>query len=60
MHTALTAEGPVLLVLTVVPTPGEVHPRATASTGPVEIADRFRVAAAAGGAVGTGTAQDTP
>ncbi|NGO45622.1 phosphonopyruvate decarboxylase [Streptomyces ureilyticus] len=60
MHTALTAEGPVLLVLTVVPTPDEVHPRATASTGPVEIADRFRVAAAAGGAVGTKTTQDTP
>ncbi|MFI0815762.1 thiamine pyrophosphate-dependent enzyme [Streptomyces sp. NPDC021098] len=46
IRTALTAEGPVLLALSVVPTPGEVHPRATASTGPVEIADRFRKAAA--------------
>lgn len=42
---ALTADGPVLLALTVVPTPGEVHPRATASVGPVLIADRFRAAA---------------
>lgn len=46
IRTALTADGPVLLALSVVPTPGEVHPRATASTGPVEIADRFRKAAA--------------
>ncbi|MFG2985026.1 thiamine pyrophosphate-dependent enzyme [Streptomyces sp. NPDC048258] len=42
----LTAKGPVLGVFRVVPTPGEVHPRATASTGPLDIAARFRGAAA--------------
>ncbi|MFI6103289.1 thiamine pyrophosphate-dependent enzyme [Streptomyces sp. NPDC051310] len=47
LRAALTAEGPVLLALTVVPTPGEVHPRATASLGPELIAGRFREAAAA-------------
>lgn len=47
MRTALSADGPVLMVLTVMPTPGEIHPRATASRGPVEIAERFRAAATA-------------
>ncbi|WP_055528986.1 phosphonopyruvate decarboxylase [Streptomyces alboniger] len=42
---ALDAKGPVLCVFRVVPTPGEVHPRATASTGPADIVRRFRAAA---------------
>jgi phosphonopyruvate decarboxylase len=46
LRAALTAEGPVLLALTVVPTPGEVYPRATASLGPADIAGRFRAATA--------------
>jgi phosphonopyruvate decarboxylase len=44
LRTALTAEGPVLVALTVVPTPDEVHPRATAALGLPEIAERFRAA----------------
>ncbi len=42
---ALAATGPVLCVFAVVPTPDEVHPRATAETGLDVIADRFRTAA---------------
>ncbi len=45
LRTALTAEGPVLLVLTVVPTPDEVHPRASASRSLSDIAERFRAVA---------------
>lgn len=48
LRTALAAEGPVLLALTVVPTPDEVHPRATAALGPAEIAERFRAASGEG------------
>jgi phosphonopyruvate decarboxylase len=42
LRSALTAEGPILLALTAAPTPDEVHPRATASLGLAEIAERFR------------------
>ena len=42
---ALAAPGPVLCALRVVPTPGEVHPRASASTSPEHIAARFTEAA---------------
>lgn len=45
LRDALTADGPVLLVLAVRPTPDEVHPRATAAIGPKESAERFRAAA---------------
>ncbi|MFF3677349.1 thiamine pyrophosphate-dependent enzyme [Streptomyces sp. NPDC002120] len=48
LRTALGTPGPVFCALTVVPTPGEVHPRATASTGPLDIVKRFRQAAAPG------------
>jgi phosphonopyruvate decarboxylase len=46
IRSALSGRGPVLCVLRVVPTPREVHPRATASTGLDEIAGRFRTEAA--------------
>jgi phosphonopyruvate decarboxylase len=45
LDTALDAAGPVLCVLTVRPTPGEVHPRATAESGLDDIAARFHAAA---------------
>lgn len=45
LRTALAAEGPVLLALSVVATPDEVHPRATAALGLPEITERFRAAA---------------
>ncbi|WP_206795391.1 thiamine pyrophosphate-dependent enzyme [Amycolatopsis sp. MtRt-6] len=48
MRWALRAPGPVLCVLDVVPTPEEVHPRASASAGLAELTDRFRTAVAAG------------
>jgi phosphonopyruvate decarboxylase len=38
---ALTAPGPVLCAFRVMPTPGEVYPRATASAGPEVIMRRF-------------------
>lgn len=46
LRTALTAAGPVLFALTVVPTPDEVYPRASASLGLPAVAGRFRSAAA--------------
>lgn len=46
LRTALTAAGPVLFALTVVPTPDEVHPRASASLDLPAVAGRFRSAAA--------------
>jgi phosphonopyruvate decarboxylase len=46
LQVALAAPGPVLLALKVVPTPREVHARATASIGLDHIARRFREAAA--------------
>ncbi|MFD7015300.1 phosphonopyruvate decarboxylase [Streptomyces sp. NPDC059928] len=55
LRLALKEQGPVLCVLRVVPTPDQVHPRATASTGPLEIVARFREAAAT---TGKGTAAD--
>jgi phosphonopyruvate decarboxylase len=45
LRTALSVEGPVLLALTVVPTPGDVYPRATASHSLPQIAERFQEAA---------------
>lgn len=45
IRAALIAPGPVLCALWVVPTPGEVHPRASASTGPALITTRFTEAA---------------
>lgn len=38
---ALQESGPVLCVLRVLPTPDEVHPRATASASPADISRRF-------------------
>jgi phosphonopyruvate decarboxylase len=38
---ALRAPGPVLCALRVLPTPDEVHPRATASASPADISRRF-------------------
>lgn len=46
VEAALGRPGPVLCVLRVVPAAGRVHPRASASAGLVEIADRFRGEAA--------------
>jgi phosphonopyruvate decarboxylase len=47
LKSALTAAGPVLCVLRVVPSHDEIHPRASASAGLDEIAVRFRAEAAA-------------
>ncbi|WP_167475312.1 thiamine pyrophosphate-dependent enzyme [Nocardia arthritidis] len=44
LESALKSSGPVLCVLRVVPTPGDVHPRATAEIGLDVIAERFRSA----------------
>ncbi|WP_052684409.1 iron-containing alcohol dehydrogenase [Lentzea aerocolonigenes] len=45
LREALAADGPVLLALTVRPTPDEVHPRASSGIGLPENAERFRAAA---------------
>jgi phosphonopyruvate decarboxylase len=42
LRAALRLPGPALCVLRVRPTPNEVHPRASASAGLVELTDRFR------------------
>lgn len=44
LRSALRSDGPVLCVLSVVPTPGETHPRATSSTTLDSIAERFQQA----------------
>jgi phosphonopyruvate decarboxylase len=46
--TALGAPGPVLCALRVQPTPGEIHPRATAAIAPPAITERFSAAVAGG------------
>jgi phosphonopyruvate decarboxylase len=46
--TALSAPGPVLCALRVRPTPGEIHPRASAAIAPPAITERFSAAIAGG------------
>ncbi|MEJ3653001.1 thiamine pyrophosphate-dependent enzyme [Actinomycetes bacterium KLBMP 9759] len=44
LDAAFAASGPVLCVLRVVPTPGDVHPRASSGSGLPQLTERFRAA----------------